>query len=224
MCEPRMHTDGTRIGNSIWWSEQGCPVHQGRGDEVEREPLRCDDIALFMSNLIVKPTVTLATLLFACTVCFAEKISPFPGLPKLMEEADAIVILRVEEDLERYPSPVLYRTYKCCIHQTLKGDIQAVSRIALDLLDTRTRMEPPFAPWSTHLMFLRKKEGHNLVSDYRTLAYEGANIRLSPFGHEKLPDGNTILERIQHLIRKAIEYWDDQQKKEDEFLLKMLKP
>jgi len=163
-------------------------------------------------------------MLVACAICRAVMIGPFPGLTGLVEESDAIVILGVEEYLDKFPQSDGWGKYRCCIYQALKGDFQPGSRIEVTLLDTRSSFITPFGPGSTHLMFLTKKRSPFEETAYHTIERQGANIRLSPFGNEKTPPGKSIQERIQFLIRKAIEYWDEQQKKEREFLEQMLKP
>ena len=108
------------------------------------------------------------------------------------------------------------------VNVTLKGDIPAGKRIPLRLMDTRTSFVTPYARSSTHLMFLTKKRTPNEPTEYRTIEFQGANIRLSPFGHEKMPKGKTIEDKVKGLIKDSLEYRRKQYEKEREFLESVL--
>ena len=90
-------------------------------------------------------------------------------------------------------------------------------------MDTRSSFVTPYAIYSTHLMFLTKKRTPDEPTDYRTIEFRGANIRLSPFGHEKMPDGKTTKEKIRSLLKRTIEYNKKQYDKEQAFLNQMIK-
>ncbi len=81
----------------------------------------------------------------------------------------------------------------------------------------------PNSLWSTHLVFLTKKRSPNESTNYRTIEFRGASLRLAPYENEKMPAGDTIEERIHVLIRRSIEFWDAQRRKEMELLNKILK-
>ena len=89
----------------------------------------------------------------------------FPGLDELVETADAIVVLRVVTPAD-VPSGGWqvgpYRTHNCHILQTLKGDIPAGEYTHLRLLDTWHAIVTPFARWSVHLVFLRRRSSSDL--------------------------------------------------------------
>jgi hypothetical protein len=148
----------------------------------------------------------------------AVRIGEFPGLGRLAEHSDAIVVLRIDRHINIQPSPTLYSTHECYIYQTLKGDIPKGERIALRLMDTRSSFVTPFALHSTHLMFLTRKRTEDEPTEYRTIEFQGANMRLSPFGHEIMPEGRTLEDKVKFLIKRSMEYWDDQHRKEQEFL------
>jgi hypothetical protein len=112
----------------------------------------------------------------------------------------------------------LYTTHDCFIYQTLKGDIPALSRVRLRLMDTRTSFVTPYALHSTHLMFLTKKRAPNEPINYRTLEIRGANFQVTPFGNEKIPEGNTTEDQIRSLLRRTIEYDAKEHEKEQAFL------
>ena len=99
-------------------------------------------------------TVVLMGFLVTTTVNAVE-VGYYPGLRKLVDKADAIVILRIDRHLSDFGSPKLYSTHECYIYQTLKGNIPPNSKINLQLMDTRVNFRTPYAWLSTHLMFLQ---------------------------------------------------------------------
>src|SRR2546425_8260729 len=137
---------------------------------------------------MMKRLFILSSVLAASASCFAVVIGNFPGLAELIDKADAIVILRVDQHVDLTSSDTLYTTHKCLIHQSLKGDIPTNTWVVLQLMDTRTPFINPFVVYSTHLMFLTKKRAQNEPTDYRTIEYQRANVRLSPFAHDKPPE------------------------------------
>lgn len=145
-------------------------------------------------------------------------IGPFPGLEALIDQADAIVILRVDETGGDSFASDPYTIHRCFIYQCLKGDIASNSWIPLRLMDPRSPVVSPFARHSTHLVFLTKKRSPDEPTEYRTLEIEGASIRVSPFGNESMPEGATTPERIRSVLKTAMAYWADQEKKEREFM------
>jgi len=64
-------------------------------------------------------------------------------------------------------------------------------------MNTEGSFATPYAHGSTHLMFLMKKAAEDEPTDYRTLTFKGAQILLSPLGHEKAPEGKTESTRRQ---------------------------
>lgn len=126
---------------------------------------------------------------FAPLITRAVPIGYYPGLKKLIDSADAIVILRIDKHLSGFGSGTFYSTHECYIYQTLKGDIPKNTRINLQLMNTEGSFVTPYAHGSTHLMFLMKKATGDEPTEYRTLTFKGAQILLSPLGHEKAPEG-----------------------------------
>jgi hypothetical protein len=165
-------------------------------------------------------------MLLAAAFCvsnlYAVLIGPFPGLEKLSSKSDAIVILRVDHQLTDVDSN-LYATYDCIVYQTLKGEIPTGKTIRLQLMDTRTSFVSPYAIHSSHLMFLTRKRNDNEPTEYRTIETEGANVLLTPFGHEQMPEGKTIEDRIRSLLKRTIEYNEIEHRKERDFLDLMVK-
>jgi hypothetical protein len=149
-------------------------------------------------------------------------IGNFRGLSKLIDAADAIVILRIDNHPPDFNNPTPFSMYECYIYQTLKGDIPKGSVIKIKLRDTGTNFVSPFAQWSTHLMFLKKQQIENEPVKYWTFSNQGANILLSPFGHEKMPEGTTIEEQVRNLIKGAIAYQTEESEIRIKFLKRML--
>lgn len=152
----------------------------------------------------------------------AEPIGAFPGVESLIEKSDAIVILRVERQVQPDPGPDLLSTHECYINQSLKGSIPKNQKITLRLMDPQHLATTPFSVGSTHLTFLIKKRSPDEPTDYRTLDAEGADIRLAPTGHERLPAGNTVLDQVRSLVVEAMEFNDRQHAKENDYLRTIL--
>ena len=161
-------------------------------------------------------------LLLAPLMTRAVPIGYYPGLKKLIETADAIVILRIDRHLSDFNSPTLYSLHQCYIYQTLKGDIPKDARIELRLMNTEGSLVSPYAHGSAHLMFLMKKAAEDEPTEYRTLTFKGAQIALSPLGHEKAPPGETIEQKIRNVIQGAIAYEAEQYAKKKRFLKGMV--
>lgn len=164
-------------------------------------------IAVLTSLVLLVPLISNAVL-----------IGHYPGLKKLIDSADAIVILRIDRHLSGFGSPTFYSTHECFIYQTIKGDIPKNTRIRLQLMNTEGSFATPYAHGSTHLMFLMKKTAENEPTDYRTLTSKGAQILLSPLGHEKAPEGKTIEQKVKKLIKNAIAYQAKEHEKRQKFL------
>jgi hypothetical protein len=143
----------------------------------------------------------------------AVRVGSFPGLDALVERADVIAIVRIDEHVQPLPDPNLITRHRCYVYQTLKGDLTAGGRVLLNLRDTRGSFVSPFPLLSTHLVFLVKADG-----GYRNLAFEGSVLRLSPFGNEKALDGGTLRAKITNLVGQSISYWDAQWNSERAFL------
>ncbi len=165
----------------------------------------------------------IVSIVLSSAVCHGVIIGFFPGLDELIGRADAIVILRIDRSFSEgmLMSPTLYGTYDCYIYQTLKGEIPANRRIRLRLMDARTSFISQFALMSTHLVFLIKKQTPNEQTDYDSLNIEGADVLISPFGNEEMPEGKTVKEKIQALLTRTLEYNKKEYEKERMFLRKM---
>ena len=71
-------------------------------------------------------------------------------------------------------------------------------------------------------MILTKKRTPDEPTEFRTIEYDGANIRLGPTGHEKMPKGDTIVDKVRSIVKRSIETNNDQHAKEVAFLTMML--
>ena len=168
-------------------------------------------------------TVILAAYaILITTIANAVTIGYFPGLEPLIEEADAIVILRVDQNLSDFNSPTLYSTHDCYIYQTLKGDIPPNTTVRFQLMDTRHASATPYSIRSTHLMFLTKKRGEYEPTDYRTLQIHGANITLPSSGHEVRPEGKAVADQIRTILVNAVSRNAASFQKEQDFLNMMM--
>ena len=166
--------------------------------------------------------IAVVAIMLVSALAHAVLIGFFPGLDELIEKSDAIIVLRVDRHVTDFGSPTLYSTHDCYVYQTLKGDIPTNKTVRLQLMDTRTSFVMPYAIYSTHLMFLTKKRTPNEPTDYRTIEIRGANIRLTPFGHEKMPAGKTTKDQIKSLLKRTVEYNNKEHDKEQTFLNQMI--
>lgn len=145
-------------------------------------------------------------LIIFCDSSFAAEIEfgPFPGWEKLIREADAIVILRVEDTT----SPSVKEPYfkaSCYILDSLKGDLQPNTQVPLELNGTITHSGTIVA---THLAFLRKVKKLNGEEGYRSLGIEGSLIELPPHGtSRRLVDGSVEI-KIKKVLAEAVDYFD----------------
>lgn len=166
--------------------------------------------------------VSILLVLFISLVAWAVPIGHYPGLKKLIESADAIVIMRIDRHLSGFGSPTFYSTHECYIYQTIKGDIQTNTRMNLQLMNTEASFATPYAHGSTHLMFLMKRATKDEPTEYRTITFKGAQILLSPLGHEKAPKGKTIYQKVRNVITDAIAYQAKEHEKKQKFLKTIL--
>ena len=171
-----------------------------------------------------KGRVAVAILLsiIAPFAAWAVPIGYCPGLDKLIDAADAIVVLRIDRHLSDFNSPTFYSTHECYIYRTIKGDIRENASIRLQLMNTEGSFATPYAHGSTHLMFLMKKATDDERTEYCTLTFKGAQTLLSPLDHEKAPEGKTIKDKVTKLIKGAIAYQAQEHEKRQEFLKSLI--
>ena len=155
--------------------------------------------------------------------CYGVVIGNFDSLDKLIDRADAIAVVRIDSHINNQSNPSLYTTHRCYVYQTLKGEVPVGKTIPLRLIDTTGSFREKFRLLSTHLVFFVKEPKDKDGIEYRSLQWQGANIEVSPFGNEKLPEGKSIKETIKLLIQRYVEYRNEEQKKEDALLQKVVK-
>ena len=109
--------------------------------------------------------ITVVAIVLTPVLVCAVLIGNFSGLDKLIDTADAIVILRVDRHVTDFGSPTLRSTHDCYVYQSLKGNIPLNKTIRLQLMDTGTSSVTPYAIGSTHLMFLAKQYGPDVPTD-----------------------------------------------------------
>ena len=163
--------------------------------------------------MIVRTIIASALLAAFSSAAYAVLIGPFPGLDKAIEIADVIAIVRIDEHVQAAADDNLITRHRCYVYQTLKGDLKAGEVVPLDLTDTLTNFVSPFPLHSSHLVFLIKTD-----RGYRNLSFEGSILRLSPFGLEKIPNGETLQAKIRSLVRQSIAHWDAEWNSERNFL------
>ncbi|HEX8746524.1 MAG TPA: hypothetical protein VF717_04935 [Pyrinomonadaceae bacterium] len=171
-----------------------------------------------------KLSTALLLVLFASAPGYADLIGNFDGLDNLIARSDAILITRIEENVEAGISFGFPTTQLCRVFKTLKGDIPDGSRIPLRLRDTTDYSVPEkFRVLSVHVVFLIKQPPDKDGIEYHSVPYEGANIEISPLFNEKVLKGNSIKENIKLLVQGYIEYRNKVLKREDILIEKILK-
>ncbi|MGL4398851.1 MAG: hypothetical protein ACRCXD_03200 [Luteolibacter sp.] len=171
---------------------------------------------------VKKIIALMVTLLVSMSFTHAEWIGEFPGLDKLIKDADAIVILRVDHSDGDFGGMELYSTHNCYIYQTLKGDIPANKQIRLKLMNARSHFVSSFAYHSTLLVFLTKKRTPNEETDYRAMEIKGSTILVPPTGQETAPKGESVLDKVRSILQRAVEYNEKEYERERAFLLKAI--
>lgn len=155
-------------------------------------------------------------LVVSCLLWFVAKASavvvgPFPGLDKMIEQSDLVVVIRIEP----FPVPTNgnnvvrrgfdhWELYECMVMRVLKGAVPEKRNLKLWLCGAITDWPYSFTVGTTYIVFLNKESSNG--SDYRAPAIHGAVMRTSPFNHEKEPKGSTVLEKVAHVIREGRDF------------------
>lgn len=164
-----------------------------------------------------KTLIFFASLVLAVStfICSAVLMSGYPGLDKAIEQADIIAVIRIEGQI-RATGPDCCSQQQCFVYQCLKGDLKPLQTVTMSLYDMGT--ESPFARGSSHLVFLK---AHNGV--YSSCYFPRAILKLSPFGNEKSPEGDTLQAKIKVLLSRSIDYWDNDWKQKRKALEEIIK-
>lgn len=92
-------------------------------------------------------------------------IPNFPGLDLLLEQADAVVVATIGNNVEKAQGFVngLFMHYECTVHQTLKGDLNPQSKVILYLgNDFEIGMSyMPLRTGTTWILFMLKQTRDN---------------------------------------------------------------
>jgi hypothetical protein len=161
----------------------------------------------------------LACVAFAPVPAHAIIIADFKSLDDLIGMADAIVVVRIDKNIDPSLGPDLGTTHECYIYATLKGDIKPADRVPMRLMDT-SESGSPYGVGSTHLLFLKKDAGGRW--SYRSLQVQGANLPTSPLFRDATIKGLAVKDAVKALIREYGEYRDKKLRKEKELLDKVL--
>jgi hypothetical protein len=161
-----------------------------------------------------------ACVAFAPVPAHAVRIADFRSLDHLIDNADAIAVVRIDKNIDPNMGPDLCNTQECYIYATLKGDMKAGDRVPMRLMDTRGSLVSPYGVGSTHLLFLRKDAGGRW--SYRSLQVQGANLPTSPLFRDATIKGLAVKDAVKALIREYGEYRDKKLRKEKELLDKVL--
>lgn len=142
------------------------------------------------------------------TKVFAETTGDFPGVDELIEQADTIAIVRIENKRGKIMMD-LHGEFDCYVYTSLKGSLKQGDRVSLMLHNNHDVTRLPF---STVLVFLKDK---------RTLNYEGSQINVSEVGNENIDTNRNIKENIIMLIERYKKYRSNILEKEDRILEKV---
>lgn len=164
-----------------------------------------------------------AAIIVAVMLCTATAqavlIRKFPGLESLIDESDAIIVLRVDRHVDfSSMGDAYYSTHDCYVYQTLKGDIPANRTVRLRLMDTTGSFANPFALHSSHLVFLARSESQEAPAGFAAINVRGANIRLPAMDLVRTPVGATVGAKIEWLLRRALQQNEKDFERERGFL------
>lgn len=160
----------------------------------------------------------LLVIICSSSTASAIVIGHFPGWKKLIQEADAIVILRVD-DAKSNSGIEPYYNASCYVLESLKGDLQPNTRVTLELIAT-SRIY--FNIVATQLAFLRKKQNSNGEVGYSSLGFEGGLVELAPYGYPQKLIGDSIEDRIKKVLASAIAHFEQEHTNRVSWLNKLL--
>jgi hypothetical protein len=161
-----------------------------------------------------------ACVAFAPVPAHAIIIADFKSLDHLIDNADAIAVVRIEKNIDPNMGPDLGTTHECYIYATLKGDPKPADRVPMRLMDTRGSFVSPYGIGSTHLLFLKKDAGGRW--SYRSLQVQGSNLPTAPEFRDATIKGLAVKDAVKALVREYSEYRDRKLRKEKELLDKVL--
>jgi hypothetical protein len=163
-------------------------------------------------------------LLVACVAlapvpAHAIIIADFKSLDDLIDNSDAIAVVRIDRNIDPNLGPDLGTTHECYIYATLKGDLKPADRVPMRLLDNGG-LAGHYGVGSTHLLFLKKDKGGRW--SYRSLQVQGSNLPTAPEFRDATIKGLAVKDAVKALVREYGEYRDRKLRKEKELLDKVL--
>lgn len=175
---------------------------------------------------VVSAALVASAMLFATmsVPSFGFIIGGFPGMDKFIEQSDTIVIVQIEkqvDDVDR-EGHMGTTTYLCRVQKTMKGELAAGSTLPLHLVDASPTYRRKFVHGSTHILFLEQMPKNKDDPEYLSPGVVGNNIEIAPRFNQKKLTGKTIKENIKLLIEDYIEFRNEDAKRENEFLNKVL--
>jgi hypothetical protein len=147
-------------------------------------------------------------------------IGDFKSVDDLIDHADAVLVVRIEKNVDPDTGPDLCSTHECYIYATLKGTLKPRDRVRMRLMDTGDNFVSPYGVGTTHLLFVRKDDGGRW--SYRSVQVQGSNLPVSPLFRDATIKGLDVKDAVKALIREYSEYRDRKLSKEKTFLGKIL--
>ncbi len=149
--------------------------------------------------------LTLVFAIIAPVAIRAELPPSFPGLTNLIDEADAIAVVRIDEIEARTSDPSKTGTLECFVYETLKGAPLPPGLLRIQMIDLHSTITHPYSSESEHLVFLaRSNDSEGL--EFHMLNVPGSSIQLHPRARERKIVGETTQERIGFLIEEALDF------------------
>jgi hypothetical protein len=145
-------------------------------------------------------------LIVSCLLWFAAKASavvvgPFPGLDKMIERSDLVVVVRVER-VENQMMSDHWGVYGSRVIRVLKGQAPEKGYAKLQMCGAITDWPYSFATGTEYIVFMNKTSING--AEYLAPAIYGAVMRASPFSQE--PKGDTVQEKVAHVIREGRDF------------------
>ena len=150
-----------------------------------------------------KLLLALCGLLTLAINSFAVFVTEFPGLDKMIEQSDLVMVVTLERT-EGWPMGDHWGVYGGRVMRVLKGQAPEKGYAKLQLCGAITDWPYSFAIGTQSLVFLNKTTING--AEYTAPAVIGAVMRVSPFNHEKEPKGDTVREKVEHVIREGRDF------------------
>jgi hypothetical protein len=164
-----------------------------------------------MLQVIMKSLfVAICVLVLFANQSSAVVVGGFPGLDKMIEQSEVVAVVRIEPPPANTNGFVIrayfdhWELYDCLVMRLLKGTVPEKRNLKLLLCGAVTGWPYSFAVGNTYIVFLNK-DAHG-GCDFRAPAIFGAVMRVSPFNHEKEPKGDTVLEKVAHVVREGRDF------------------